>query len=179
MNQNHKNNYNKMTTPELFKGSKHMSDPTVIGPGTWYVLHTMAANVSSLNDLHEAIKSFSVLIDNFKCMNCRGHAQKYKSEHNLVGVIHCKHKDHVGGIEMCLFKWSVDFHNFVNARLNKPIVNYLDAYPYYKDSQYDVCESDCGHHDDTATVAASRVVSAPSITRGPVPGKYGFHSKLF
>ena len=62
---------------------------------------------------------------------------------------------------MCLFKWTVDFHNFVNVRLNKPQISCELAYQYYNDESYETCASDCGEKPSVASSSPSAPPAPP------------------
>jgi hypothetical protein len=142
----------KMNTQdkEIEMLKKHQR-PEFNGPGIWYCIHTKASKVKNYNDMLDAIKDIRMYIEGFKCENCRGHATEYEKSHPLKNCLECKHQSHKGGLEMCLFKWTVDFHNAVNARLNKPVIGYEMAYEFYSDKMYIPCDTGCGSEKETKT----------------------------
>lgn len=123
---------------------KRLEDPKYFGSGVWFCIHTVAAQVKTYNDLVQAIKHIEGIIDNLKCGKCRHHAHEYLRKHPLKQCLDCKHTAHKGGIARCLFHWTVDFHNTVNAFLGKPIIGYDLAYTFYSEPTFEVCNTDCG-----------------------------------
>ncbi len=99
-----------------YKVLKHANPgaPDVWGPAFWFSLHNGAArypvNASPL--WRQRMKSFIMGIPVMvPCEKCADHATAYiESRHDLDDVV--KNKD-------SLFKFFVDFHNFVNDRLGK------------------------------------------------------------
>ena len=59
------------------------------------------------------------------CLSCREHATSFIDSSNLDDVTSSKTK---------LFNFFVDMHNFVNKRLNKPIMSHEDAYKLYNNA---------------------------------------------
>jgi len=103
------------------------TSPPVFGPPMWFTLHNAAAhyvdNPSPLarERMKNVILGIPVLLP---CQNCREHATAYieKNYDNLDDVVSSRDK---------LFKFFVDFHNYVNQRYNKKIFTYEEAYKMY------------------------------------------------
>jgi hypothetical protein len=103
------------------------SSPLVFGPPLWFSLHNAAAhyvdNPSPItrDRMKNVILGLPILLP---CQNCREHATAYieKNYDNLDDVVSCRDK---------LFKFFVDFHNYVNQRYNKKIFTYEEAYKMY------------------------------------------------
>jgi len=101
--------------------------PEVWGPHFWFTLHNGALNYPSLaNPLCiERMKNFIIGIPvMIPCETCKEHATAYiESNKDYLDYI-CASRDK-------LFKFFVDFHNYVNIRLKKPEMSYDDAYRLY------------------------------------------------
>lgn len=103
------------------------TDPTVWGPHFWFILHNGALNYPSLaNPLAiERMKNFILAIPiMIPCISCKDHATAYIEQQKDYLDYICNSRD-------TLFKFFVDFHNFVNKRHNKPEMSYDDAYRLY------------------------------------------------
>lgn len=103
------------------------ADPKIWGPKYWYTFHMAAANypVDASPITAKRMKGFVMAIPYIlPCETCRIHASAYIEKH--VDVL----DDIVSGREK-LFKFFVDMHNMVNARLNKQILSYEDAFKLY------------------------------------------------
>jgi FAD-linked sulfhydryl oxidase len=101
--------------------------PEVWGPRFWFTLHNGAINYPSLaNPLCiERMKNFILAIPiMIPCHTCKDHALAYIEIHKDYLDMMCSGRDK-------LFKFFVDFHNYVNKRLNKPEMSYDDAYRLY------------------------------------------------
>jgi hypothetical protein len=48
-----------------------------------------------------------------------------------------------------MFKWSFNFHNAVNQRLNKPIMDWSTAYNLYSKAVVTYCTKTCGSDDSS------------------------------
>ena len=101
--------------------------PEVWGPPFWFTLHNGALNYPSLaNPLCiERMKNFIIGIPvMIPCETCKEHATAYiESNKDFLDYI-CASRDK-------LFKFFVDFHNYVNIRLKKPVMSHDDAYRLY------------------------------------------------
>ncbi len=102
-------------------------DPEVWGPAFWFSLHNGATryplNASPLwrERMKSFIKGIPVMVP---CEKCADHATAYiESRSDLHEVV--KNRD-------LLFNFFVDFHNFVNQRLGKPIIPLEAAIKMYK-----------------------------------------------
>lgn len=89
------------------------------GEHLWGLIHTMTIIDFEESGPHNqrifvCLKGMGAAIP---CSICRAH---YENEIN-------KFNFHNLNEPMCLFRWSVDFHNEVNAKLGKPIVTYEEA----------------------------------------------------
>lgn len=103
------------------------SDPKVWGPKYWYTFHMAAANypIDASPITAKRMKGFLMAIPYIlPCEACRIHASAYIEKH------FDKMDDIVSGREK-LFRFFVDMHNMVNARLNKPILSYEEAFKIY------------------------------------------------
>lgn len=101
--------------------------PEVWGPHFWFTLHNGALNYPSLaNPLCiERMKNFIIGIPvMIPCETCKEHATAYIESHKDYLEHICSGRDK-------LFKFFVDFHNYVNIRLKKPEMSYDDAYRLY------------------------------------------------
>ena len=109
-------------TPKVVE---NLSLPDVWGPAFWFTLHNGAnsypTNASGL--VKERMKWFLLgLPEIIPCLNCKEHARDHIESSNLEAV--CDGHD-------SLFRFFVDFHNYVNKRYNKPVMTYDDAIKLY------------------------------------------------
>jgi hypothetical protein len=104
-----------------------VSDPKFWGPGLWRAIHSGSLNYPK--------KATQLTIDKMKgfiyglpsimaCKSCSTHALAFIQEHDKDLNQICESKDN-------LFKFFVDFHNYVNKRLGKPILSYSDVLSLY------------------------------------------------
>lgn len=88
------------------------------GEHLWAFIHTVTIIDFENNEPHvqRALASLRAVPAVIPCCLCR---TEYEKEINNLKINLNE--------PMCLFRWSVDFHNQVNARLNKPQVTYEEA----------------------------------------------------
>lgn len=101
--------------------------PEVFGPAMWFTFHVGSANLPKvLSPVSvDRIKSFiNGIPEMVPCVECSEHARAF-IERNKERISKIKFGDEV-------FRFYVDFHNYVNERLNKPLVSYEQAYKMYK-----------------------------------------------
>jgi len=118
-------NYQQNTNQ--IKKNTNLQNPRVWGPGLWLTLH-----VGSLN---YPLKASQIVVERMKnfilglpyilpCNTCSEHSNTYilSRECNLETI--CSGRN-------TLFKFFVDLHNYVNKKLNKPIITLEEAYHIY------------------------------------------------
>ena len=104
-----------------------LTSPGVWGPSFWFILHNSANSYeNSPSPLTvKRMKNFIIGIPIMvPCASCREHSTGYIEEKMDKLDDICSNKDK-------LFNFFVDFHNFVNKRLNKPIMSYDEATKLY------------------------------------------------
>jgi hypothetical protein len=115
------------------------SDPKYIGPGYWTAWHIKSLHADDKNKKSEVARSIVVDIIYFPCMNCRNHAKDYVRKNPLMEAI--KKDD-----PLSLFIWTVNFHNFVNMRLGKTMINWQQAKKLWYGEN--VCFENCGMDEE-------------------------------
>jgi hypothetical protein len=122
------------------------SDSKIVGPGVWYLIHSMALKASNgtYNDKSEFIKFMHHLSKTFPCPVCKEHINEYLARHSFES--YCKDiVDKESKIKIGLFKWSWEFHNAVNIRLQKKTMDFRTAlHLYLPDDENTVCTTNCG-----------------------------------
>ncbi len=89
-------------------------DIQTVGPILWNNIHTRAGQCRTIDDKQRCIDYLYHLQQTFPCNRCKPHFGHYL-------------KINPPNTNMDLFFWTVDFHNAVNKRLGKPIVDIIDA----------------------------------------------------
>lgn len=100
------------------------------GNSVWCMIHFLFANLPYvLTDTYKiAIKSFLVSLQRLiPCEECSSHMLQYMKEHSIIPCLQ-------NGPE--IFVWSVKFHNDVNKRLGKSMLNISIASALYKRSTH-------------------------------------------
>lgn len=115
------------------------TDPTKIGPGIWFTMHTDAASATSEELKRAFVKNINTLCDNFKCAKCQGHFRKFIDTHPFEKYWNIKDN----GKDIGFFKWTWEMHNQVNKFLKKYEPSLEEAYGFYTDTDAGVC-FDCG-----------------------------------
>lgn len=117
---------------------KDITNPKYVGPGVWYVIHSIAYYANTLADQKNAIKTITFICEHFPCEKCRGHAQKYIKENPMENNLMKEKK------ELSLFLWTWKFHNAVNYRIGKHIMSWEVAIQLYAPSKEPkLCSKDC------------------------------------
>jgi hypothetical protein len=104
------------------------SSPEIFGPPAWFTLHNGAAHLPreispiSLSRIKAFIDGIPDMV--VACANCSEHARTYiESKRGVINNL--KTGDDV-------FNFYVDFHNYVNEKLGKPIMSYEAARKLHK-----------------------------------------------
>jgi hypothetical protein len=143
---------------------RKLTDPKYAGPGAWFSIHINGAHVKNYNDLVKGIEAIELILENWKCEVCNKHIKIKMETYPPRKCLDCKHKNHEGGLEMCLHIWAVDFHNEVNIRLGKPVMDYRICYPFYSNAENEICNDECGEHSNHDEVAIkNKVVAKPEV----------------
>ena len=128
-----------MTNPAI-----SLTDPKYIGPGVWYNIHLKAYEATDNDKIEDFIDEMYLLAQKFPCKKCRTHINAYIESHPFDDLRHLKNKE---GRLIGMFKWSWLFHNAVNTRLHKPIVDWETAWEMY-DVEPEVCSKNCDNEDN-------------------------------
>lgn len=125
--------------------------PSSIGHGAWLVIHRMAWNART----DETKRFFCVvlrdLINNFPCGDCKGHATNYISTNIPESYFDFRFTNSKLGFnkeDLSMFKYTVDFHNTVNKRLDKPTISLENVISAFINNQTGFCSEGCEHDDD-------------------------------
>ncbi|SNW62931.1 ERV/ALR sulfhydryl oxidase [Orpheovirus IHUMI-LCC2] len=108
------------------------------GPPTWYIFHSNALVADESNSDQEKncfISQFKTTCYNFRCLNCRKHATEYIEKNPI---------EPMKNVEYGLFKYTFTFHNTVNKRIGKAIIDYETAFNMYKNRDDAACSIICG-----------------------------------
>ena len=124
------------------------SDPAKTGPGMWFLLHTISLHAQSPERQRCYIWVLSLLSKYHPCFaTCRKHIQSNLQQNPPEKYLMIKDG---------LFIHSIDFHNSVNKRLGKPIMDHKMAYQIYRNLETNICTADC---DSSPTI--------PTLTTRP------------
>jgi hypothetical protein len=107
-----------------------------LGPGIWYIIHTLAFNAVNNSKKEAYIIMINSLCDNFICDICKIHFKKFIDNYDLKKYWHIKNHDN----DIGFFKWSWELHNSVNIKINKPILKFDEAYKLYQNNTCQNCE---------------------------------------
>jgi hypothetical protein len=88
------------------------------GPPFWSTLHLACLGMSNPQALRMFIELYQFVLP---CPGCRNHFTQVLKENPIPQT----------ESPLVMFMWSVDVHNIVNIRLDKPIVSYDEAYAFH------------------------------------------------
>ena len=88
----------------------------IYGPGMWHDRHHGAARAQKTGQIDQYLEWSKHQIESIPCENCRNHAIKYTTVDYPIE-----------NFKNNIFKYEVDFHNFVNHRLGYPIMSLEEA----------------------------------------------------
>ena len=140
-----------------------INDPKYVGPGTWFTIHLKGRHANSPTKKREFTEFMWMIANDFKCKVCAEHCRKYLEDHPIANYYDVRSPS---GEEIGCFKWAWMFHNDVNSRLGKPIVDWNTAYGmYFTDSS--VCEIGCEGKGDTAKDDKTKPTSQTLTAKRP------------
>ena len=132
------------TDDSVINPAIHLTDPKYIGPGVWYNIHLDAYEATDNKKINEFMDKMHLLAEKFPCKTCRAHINEYINTHPFKDLKHLKNK---AGRKIGMFKWAWLFHNAVNTRLHKPLVDWETAWSMY-DEEIEICSKNCQSDDD-------------------------------
>ena len=122
---------------------KDLTNPVYIGPGIWISAHKL----SFISDTKEKklffIKYMKDICHNFPCLTCRGHCSEYNKNNPIENYFDLVMEIDGKKLQLGMFVWSWKFHNAVNLRLKKSIVDWETAYNLYCEEDELVCTREC------------------------------------
>ncbi len=121
-----------------------LSDPKYIGPGVWFKMHLKGYEAVDDTRIEEFMDDIYLLAIKFPCKKCRKHINKYIEDHPFDDLINLTNDDNR---RIGMFKWAWLFHNAVNTRIKKPLVDWETAWGMY-DHEIEACSKNCNEVDD-------------------------------
>lgn len=130
-------------TEKREKSPTRESNPEIVGPGKWDDMHIFAMKADTRDKQLDFIRWNTEMIETFPCAKCRIHAMTYILVNPMEDFINVTHKGPDGKVEnIGMFIWSWKFHNSVNERLGKWVMDWDTAYNMYTSSQV-LCSENC------------------------------------
>lgn len=126
---------------------KKLADPKSFGPGAWLMIHVLAYHAKTNEEKRTFENAMRTICPGLICETCKVHCGEYLRNHPIRDYWNVKNK---AGEDIGMFKWSWAFHNAVNARLGKEIMDYETAYHLYSGEPDTVCTTDCGDESPKA-----------------------------
>jgi hypothetical protein len=118
-----------------------ISDRKYIGPGIWYKKHRDAFHARTLEQQQEFARQTHNLASHFPCKDCRQHFLDYLEKNPIEDMFGKTIEIDGDNLHLGVFVWSWIFHNAVNQRLNKPLMEFRSAYNLFAEDQS--CHADC------------------------------------
>lgn len=119
---------------------KKLHNPAIIGPGTWWFLHSACADAVTAEGKSFALSVIRHIEKKFTCNVCRKHFSEYIAMNPPE-----RYADIVEG----LLYWSIDAHNYANRLTGKPQRPYDEVRSYYLSPEKHFCSADCGQSADS------------------------------
>lgn len=150
--QTNKQTYKVITVDELIdepgataklNSYKDISDPQYTGPGTWNLIHRMAFKARTKEERLSFIRFMMDACYGFPCTVCKVHCTEYIQNHPLTDYLDVSINVDGENLPLGLFIWTWKFHNAVNKRINKPLMNWDTAYNLYSSAESLVCSKTC------------------------------------
>ena len=128
-------------------GTERIHDISVIGPGIWTMIHTLAVHAQDDHNVRLFKNYMYFLSQNFPCIKCREHIEKFLKTHpfeNYTGDI-------VDGKEVGYFRLTWYMHSVVNERLKKSFFPFETAYIVFfeKETCMEICPGVIEEDDTT------------------------------
>ena len=136
-----------MSTQGEDKNFQLITDPRIFGPGLWFSIHITAYHAKKEEEKKAFVRFMENTRDSIQCLSCKEHCIEYMEQNPITDYWNQTYQNE----EIGMFKWTVNFHNAVNSRLNKPIIPWATAYNLYSKAIVSFCSKSCGSDDSTIT----------------------------
>lgn len=143
---------------------KDHTDPKYSGPGTWNVIHRLAYKAQTIELQNKFIEEMKEICYGFPCNLCRGHCTEYIKNHPLEEYLGILIEIHGENMMLGMFVWAWKFHNAVNKRINKPIMNWDTAFNLYSQTESLICSKQCTEAEDHLPDGLEHENPIPKIT---------------
>lgn len=120
------------------------SNPRVIGPGVWWLIHALCGKAVKTGEKEDFIMAYLLIKfirDNFPCKNCREHIQIFCEKNPIENFKYGEEKEYDS---KGLFHWSYLLHSNANSYTGKENEDYDDVLQYFLEDN--VCQ-DCGEDE--------------------------------
>lgn len=148
-------NLNKINKPKI------LSNPEKIGPGFWVHLHIRARRAQTEESKNSFIDDMYLLSVEFPCGKCRNHIKAYLENHPFDEYFNLVNDK---GDQIGMSKWLWQFHNAVNARLGKPLMDWETCWEMY-DTNREVCTNCSGSHPGSANNSYDEVAERENFEK--------------
>jgi hypothetical protein len=117
---------------------KEPSKSEILGPGGWYAIHTLAIISTNLNQQQYFTEFISTFCKNFGCGKCSKHCIKYVADNPPLEYSNYLWKNEKLG----MLRWSWEFHNAVNSRLEKEFFSWEETLDLYLNPPPPICKKE-------------------------------------
>lgn len=124
--------------------------PQQVGPGFWFVLHTVAAHANTPEKKKSCIDLILLLCESFRCQKCKQHFRRFIETHPFERYLDITDSQ---GANIGLFRWTWELHNAVNRLLGKSQPGLDVSFNYFLNKEIGVCDN-----------CPENVTLAPTIT---------------
>lgn len=140
-----------------------LTDPKSFGPGLWLHIHSKARRAITARKMTDFAEDMKTIAEDIKCGECRGHAMKYLEENPIEPYFPMVDPEENNTPIGC-FRWAWQFHNTVNARLRKSIVDWETAKALFPlpgttppGEDIGICETDCSSDKKSKTTSVDPI----------------------
>lgn len=126
----------------------------VVGPGAWYIIHMLAMNSKTKEEIEGFHQMVKLISKHFFCMKCRQHFYENYQEFPPP-LLNNNHQ---------LFIWTIEMHNKVNSINGKSNVLYSDAIKFYGAGGSN-CDGDCGSNKSTHLQVSEKLINVLTSNR--------------
>lgn len=129
-------------SPETEKYLHKINQPEIFGPGIWRTLHLLALDANDYGKKTQFIHNVEYILKEIPCLKpCREDSLAYLQNNPITKYWNIVDE----GKDLGMFYWTVDFHNYVNRKLEKPEIPRDLAYQFYIHPDKFVCQDgNCG-----------------------------------
>lgn len=127
------------------------------GPAEWHLMHSSAYEAQTEEEKQRVKWLIENICKHFRCKECSGHCKSYSEANPIQDSWTVMHN----GRDVGLFIWTWKFHNAVNQRINKKVLDFETVLEMYSNPDNTTCHLQCSSEEEQQKPPAGTETKKP------------------